>query len=394
MSLHNTYRIIGAVLLLVCGSCREEFEIDSVTQGLERSLVVEATITNELKHQEIRLSRTVALDATDQEIENNATVTVVGSDQNSFTFSQNEAGIYVSDIAFGAQPNTTYSLQVTTANGEKYNSSDEGLSPFVDIDNLYAELVAGEDGKEKVQVFVDADGSESGAKYFRYEYEETYKIVAPFYSDSIATPTSPTGDFSILLSPKDEQREVCFTTRKSLEFIQTETTGLEQNIISRFPIRTIETDDSIIRTRYSILARQFTQSIEAFTFYQILDELGNNEDLLSERQPGSIPGNVESVDSNTSVIGFFEVASVASKRIYFDHKDFGIEFVPYFFACDLLTLDSSNSSDWEELRAKLLSSEYIFFTRDFIGTDWSIANRECGDCTTFSSNTKPDFWED
>ncbi|MCB0468103.1 MAG: DUF4249 family protein, partial [Aequorivita sp.] len=85
-------------------SCTEPYEIETV--NYENVLVVESTITDELKPQIVKLSRTSSLEDTSVLIENNATVTVVSTNGDNFSFSQdNDTGFYISNQSFLARPN-------------------------------------------------------------------------------------------------------------------------------------------------------------------------------------------------------------------------------------------------------------------------------------------------
>ncbi len=63
------------IVLFFHTACTEPYEIEVV--GYENVLVVESTITNEMRPQIVKLSRTSSLENTDVLTENNATVTVL-----------------------------------------------------------------------------------------------------------------------------------------------------------------------------------------------------------------------------------------------------------------------------------------------------------------------------
>jgi hypothetical protein len=207
--------------------------------------------------------------------------------------------------------------------------------------------------------------------------------------------------YDIIITPREQEERICFSSRTQTDIIQYTTSILNENTISRFPVKTLQIDASEIRTRYSILVKQYTQNIEAYTFYRTLNDLGNIESILSQSQPGFIFGNIESTNNNDRVIGFFEVSAVNIKRIYFNSADFGLSDPPYFFECDVLDLNyldtQSADIDGDPDERNLLFGLVDF--RDYklvFGSfpNYTIVNPECGDCTTFSSNIQPSFWED
>ena len=163
----------------------------------------------------------------------------------------------------------------------------------------------------------------------------------------------------------------------------------------------------IISHRYSILVKQYVQTSEAHQFYKSLKELSSSESLFSQTQPGFLVGNVFSEsDSSEKVLGFFEVSSVSSKRVYFNYKDlFPGEILPpyyinctYFFSPALITRDMLTGIITESplqdaikrgeqfLEENLLDGELV------IGAPYEMVLPPCGDCTVLGSNVVPDFW--
>ncbi|PKV49619.1 uncharacterized protein DUF4249 [Aquimarina sp. MAR_2010_214] len=402
------YIQIFSILLIQIG-CTEPFDIKTI--DFENILVVESTLTNELKQQIIKLSRTTTLENLNVVIENNASVTVKASNGNVFNFSQDlTTGEYLSDIEFQALKDVTYTLHITTKEGKNYISSAVTLPPTIEIDSLYSELIS-KDDQEGVQVFVNTSDPTKKTKYFKYEYEETYKVVAPFPSSYLAEIVNfeiINGDekYDVHTTSRTPE-EVCYSTVKSEGILQIATSNLNENEVFRFPIRFMNKNSGMLRDRYSILVKQYVQSPEAYIFYKTIKELGNTESLLSQNQPGYIVGNINMVtNSDEKVLGFFEVSSVTSKRIYFNYTDFGVEKPPYLIEdCESpLRLDyrktgtkrnedgSLEPNDRANIRISIRRYNYqiIYFHHPF----YHIIKQECSVCTSISSNVKPDFWED
>jgi len=385
--------ILFYFLLLTLASCTEPFPIETIEY--EDILVVESTITNELKRQVVKLSRTIRLTDFGQAIEDNAIVKVEGSDGNVFDFSQDtETGHYLSTIPFQAIPNVSYVLKVTTQNGQSYSSNEVIMPAVVAMDRVYPESVV-ENGIEGVQVFVDTDNSNGAGQYFRYEYEETYKVRLPNPS-GLTFEFFDVSDFTRTYQIELKERRLdleCYSTEKSEGILQISTSNLGENRIFRYPVRFIPKSSAVIKERYSIQVKQYVQSQEAYTFYQILKDLGNVESLLSQGQPGFVTGNIVSgAGPEDKVLGFFEASSVSSQRIYFNYEDFGFELPPYFVECDVEVITGRT----QDLKRKLEFEEFrIFFYEEIESRPiYHIARTECAECDSFSSHIKPDFWED
>jgi hypothetical protein len=402
MKTKTFFTVLFGTFLFQMG-CTEPYEIETV--DYENVLVVESTITDELKPQTVKLSRTSSLENTDVLTENSATVTVVGDNGDNFSFSQdNGTGFYVSDQPFRVQPNTYYTLNIVTQDGKRYTSSTVTLPPSVEMDEVYAErIVSPTDDKDGVQVLVNTEDPTGNSKYFRYEYEETYKIVAPYpspYTAEIINFDDEYYTFEVILTPR-EPEIICYSTEYSTGIDQTATTELNENRVVRFPVKYLSKLDAKMQTRYSILVKQYVQSVEAYTFYKIVKELGSVGSLLSQGQPGYVAGNmVSEANPDEKVLGFFEASSMTSKRIYFNYEDFGLDKPPYFVDCDLLVLDYRDNSTLDN---DPNDRETIFTYISYLGYQvvqhgpwfqYTIAKQECAVCTSFSSNVRPDFWED
>ena len=387
-------------ILLFQWSCTEPFEIETV--DFESVLVVESTITDEMKQQIVKLSRTSTLENSEILLESNANVNVSTSNGQNYYFNWNgELGYYVSDEAFSAQPNTSYTLSVNTADGKNYTSSEVVLPQVVEMDEVFAEVINDPNQKKDgLQVLVNTTDPTGDSKYFRYEYEETYKIVAPNptqYYTEIINYVPDTGTYQIILTPRVPE-VICYSTEISTGITQASTTEFNENRVVRFPVRYLSKIDSKIQTRYSLLVKQYVQSIEAFTFYKIIKDLGSIQSLLSQGQPGYVAGNmVSEADPEEKVLGFFEASSMTSKRIYFNYEEFGFEKPPYFVDCEVLQLDYYKSSplNYNEREAlyDFISDGYQVLSASTTLV-YRIVQPECSVCTSFSSNIKPDFWED
>lgn len=381
-------------------SCTEPFEIENI--DFENVLVVESTITNEMKPQLVKLSRTSPINEPGGFKEHNATVIISGSDGSTYSFTEEEdTGDYYSNEAFEAASGISYSLDISTQSGEQYTSSEVVLPPTVAMDEVYTELIT-KDGEQGVSVFVNTQDPTGNAKYFRYEYEEVYKVIVPYPTSLIASIENfnvQNGTYDVVTSPR-EPEEICYSTVPSTGIIQTSTTELTDNQVLRFPVRFIPATNSILRDRYSILVKQYVQSIEAATFYSIINELGSVESLLSQGQPGYVAGNISAVgDPTKKVLGFFEASSFTSERMFFNYTDFGIEKPPYFIDCDYLSLNYTDNTalDDDPNEREVLRTYIKFFNYQLIEAFhpyYQIAKIECTVCTSFSSNVRPDFWID
>ncbi len=428
------YSIIGTGLILLSFGCLEEVEIDTSVEAsinIEEILIVEATLTDELKNQIILLSRgsSFANDSTEL-YERNAMVSIVDNTGNRFVFLDDGEGRYVSETSFAAQSGVSYQLSVVTDRGEELISEQVTSSGISTIDNIYAERIISDGGDDGMAIFVDSSNPSGELNNYRYTYEETYKIIAPNWTsrefEIIEEGGEPILDEDgeliaftvpdVQLKLREQEERVCYNTVSSNEILLSDGISLDRNVLGGNLIRFINRIDPILSHRYSILVRQFLQSADAANFYNTLLQFSQNANVFTEIQPGLIEGNVSFVnDPDAVVIGYFDVASVTERRLFFDYTDFfpGEDLPPYFGTVNCVRKIAPLLGDPErdgppppapdicggaQSLVELIQLEDIEFflsTSDPPGVcegPYFVTQRECGDCTALGSNIVPEFW--
>ncbi len=400
------------VFIFYTYSCVEPYE--AATQVFENSLIVEATLTNEHKIQKVLLSRTYRLEEDEAVLVSNAVVKVVDDLQNEYVFQEASAGIYLSTLPFAAVSERTYQLKIITDTGNYESFSTKLTTESSDL-NIQALKTTNEDGIEGVQITANSFTPSGNAKYYRFEYEETYKVVAPYWTPLDAfgvspfpTLPGPVPSHEVYTLPRTQEEETCYRTDYSTIILQEETNKFAEDKVQNYPVLFLPKTAFPITHRYSILVRQYVQSFEAYSFYKTLNQFSNQESLLSQNQPGFISGNLYAVgNSEEKVIGYFAVSSALTKRIFFNFEDFfpDDEKPPYITDCPVITPQltevnptTPGAHNFSPLISLLINYDYKFvgFNEPFINvnTPYFVVKRECGDCTALGSNIIPDFWVD
>jgi len=418
MKKKSSYRIFLLLLLAAISSCTTPYNYK--TNGFENAIVIEAAITNQLKNQEIKLSRTYKFEEEGPIFESGAVVSVKDNLGTVYGFDEKN-GIYISASEFKAVPGRTYQLHIKTKDGKSYSSTIEKLTTETNLEDITSNVTTKE-GVLGVEIKAKSYDPTNSSKYYRYEYDETYKVIAPKWSpyEAIAIPKNTgiaPGD--LIIQQRTKEARVCYSTKKSDHITLTSTNDLLEDRVD-FQVRFIPSTDYIIANRYSILVKQFVQNLSAFTFYQTLSKISGSESLLSQNQPGFLSGNIKSdTDSSEKVIGFFDVSAYSEKRIFFNFSDiFPKEKVPsYPYDCPLVLNENQAKEHiflycFESDRVPQcfgdtaygginLGRSVYFGGYNFLGRvpdngtiSLEIYNTECGDCTSFSSNIKPLFWID
>lgn len=390
----NIISILQLLLIFSIVSCTEPYALQSNTY--ESALVVEAVLTNEAKQHEVKLTRTYRLEENDNEVETGAVVKIYGDDGSVQDFEEID-GIYKSINIFQAIAGVKYKLTVETSNGNNYVSNLETLTTTTPLDEVTATAVTN-NGERGVEIAVNSYDPLNTSKYYRYTYEETYKVIVPRWSPNKLTFTN---DNEIIISLRDDpQTRTCYTTNKSNNIILISTIEMTEDRVTNFPVKFIPQNNYSIANRYSILVKQYVESFNSYNFYRILKSFSNSGNVLSQIQPGFIYGNIQCTNNpNEKVIGIFNVASVSSKRIFFNYEEIfpGELFPDYLDTCDIKEFDSScfgpscSANGFYSLKSNYMSGKLVYYASE--GVIFKMVKPICGDCTTFSSNIIPAFWE-
>lgn len=392
--------------LLIFTKCVEPTELKETTSN--NFLVIEALLTNELKKHTIKLSRTTTVNSESSIQETGATVQIFDSSQNIYNFSNTTEGIYISDIAFKAELNEEYTLKIITENGNIYESSKEKIAGTAIINELKPIKETNSLNEEGIQVYVNGESINNDAVYFRYRYEETYKIIAPFWTeDKIEIDASAPTVINIV--PDTESARICYQTQQSNSIIQTEISNLSDRKIN-FGTRFIQKNDYLISNRYSILVKQYVQTEGAYTYFKKLNNLSSLDNVFSQSQPGFIIGNINSTtNANEKVIGYFEVASVSEKRVFFNGEDFYTNVTSeYPSECSLSAPVVMTDSGATPLFNFINNENFIYYTEVGPNTNFPnltclfnntcgpyiLVKKACGDCREIGTDIKPNFWID
>ena len=420
-------------------NCIEKFDIPSEVDEtvLASTLIVEATITNEIKRQKILLSRPSNFEVVNDldsiydprfpeipkepgfSYERNAQVSVVDNKGNEYQFVETSPGTYLSNDNFAAEKDVEYTLNVITDKATSYVSSAESFGSVGQIEDLYIERDFNVEGDEGVFIYLDGGSTSTSDQYYRYTYEESYKIIAPEWREEDFVLTNydpcalPTVTYDLeIVKRENEEGKVCYKTDYSNSIIQNSTVALQDNRAVGFPVRFLNRNNYIISHRYSILVKQYLQSIDAYNFYRTLESFGSSENIFSSIQPGLLIGNIKAEnDGDDQVVGYFEVASVTEKRAYFNYEDlFPEEPLPdYAVNCFPSSPPLEHPSycyegelNWpcpisilEGVNINLFA--YYGENEEGIGAcpgPYLTTFRACSDCTVLGNSTMPDFWEE
>lgn len=388
--------------MLIMASCTEEYSAG--IENYENDLVVEATITNELKIQKVKLSQTSNFVNDTVILEKNAIVQVVENNSTvyDFTYKQSDSA-YFSNQAFQALPEKEYQLKIETQNGREYVSEPQILPSESQVDIVAKKgTFKNEDG---IRIEANTYDPNGNSKFYRYEYIETYQVTLPYYGPNKAVYVSQD---SLEVHPRLDTFPVCYNNVKSKSLLLKSTTELSEDRVSDMLVAFRSVDDYAIAEKYSVLVKQYVESPEAYVYYNTLNKISStNGNSLSPLQPGFVKGNIYAENNpDIKVVGYFDVASVSTKRIFTEFTNLFPDkaLPPYFEDCGLETLDStfwdfypfSPFPEARLIRGYLKDGTKVFYKKASDSPDtffYIMVKNICGSCDRFSTHVKPDFWE-
>ncbi|NAS13065.1 DUF4249 domain-containing protein [Poritiphilus flavus] len=407
-------------------ACVEPFE--ATTEQFENALVVDARLTDENRVQVIYLSRTFPFESEIAAAETNASVSLIDESGNRMEFLESEAGTYRSTGPMQLSVGTRYQLEIQTSDGMNYLSDPEELPSPVAIGDIQAIRRPDDLGEDGIAILVDAEGASGGTNFYRYEYEETFKIIAPDYNpfewDEVDDVFFADGDgYEVTVAPRTEEAQTCFGTQHSLDLILASTADLSTNELDDFEVRFLKSDNYTISHRYSILVKQYHQTAEANSYFTTLEDFSSSESVFTSTQPGFLGGNIRAVNTeNALVLGYFELSSYSEKRFFFNYRDFypDEDLPPYAINCaplgspplypegfhftfidgELVVDGTAGSPLISAIKAGLIDyvgdnptyGEVIDEEGNRDRAPFYTKSKACVDCRELGSNVVPDFW--
>ncbi|HEX2606808.1 MAG TPA: DUF4249 domain-containing protein [Flavisolibacter sp.] len=292
-------------LLGILYSCKQPYEPPAVKANYN-FLVVDGTINaSPDSRTQILLSRTRNLtDTFVASPELNAQVRIEGKGGGVYNLAPAGNGAY-SIEHLTLNPDDQYRLRITTADGTRYASQYVAVKKTPPIDSLTWEQ------NKDVEIFVNTHDPENKARYYKWDFEETYEYNA--------TEKTILGEKDGLIFIRDTSNQIytCWKTNFSTDLNLGSSINLSQDVINHARVHIIPDNSEKIGIRYSILVKQYALTEDAFRYFQILQKNTQQLGSIFDAQPSQLKSNIIN-ESNTSepVIGFVHAAFLQTKRLF------------------------------------------------------------------------------
>jgi hypothetical protein len=366
-------------------------------------LVVEGLVTDEKVPYKVRLSRTFQSIDSMPEIINDAIIYIADETGNMTSFEYSDNGIYKTDSAFFyGEPGKTYTLHIETRDGNKYQSQPCVMLPASNIDSVYLsreEEIDNIQGKFRtgIMIYLDIEENNEDGKYFRWEYEETWKFRSPYPKRFDYINGS--------LIKLDSFREYCWKSNKSGEILILSVLPGQEYSSKNVPITFIPSDESDrLTVRYSILIKQYSISQKEFDFWYNLKQVSERGGNIFDTQPFPVISNIFNTDNPEEIVlGYFEVSSVKERRIFIIPEDLKELDLPRFnYSCLKFVVSPSDYNppmSFDEIYQGFMAHGGIVFVETIYDKESKesklvFVQKECSDCSIVGTITKPEFWDD
>ncbi|MEQ8552571.1 MAG: DUF4249 domain-containing protein [Cyclobacteriaceae bacterium] len=388
------------ILFMCVEGCVEPYEIEA--REFDRALVIDARLTDIETAHYVKLSYTRPIDAIEKDPISGATVWIENSNGEQIEYKEHTPGLYLSDSSIAGMPGEVYQLKVTTNDGTKYESTQQLLQVSPPIEEIYVEYAEKPNASNEtvlggIQFFLNTKGANDGARFFRYEWEETYEVKTSYPS---LYEYLWEEDSAIM---REDQLSVCYASGQSSSIILGTTIALGSNRLTGQELRYITSRTDQLKYAYSILARQYAINASAYGFYREIVANNDQGGSLFGEQLGAIIGNISNPDNPDEVVlGFFEVSGVSEKRFFIQFSELDSRFAwpQDKYACSGESVVAINEVD--SLVYYVEGQGYGIIRADYCNPNGvsqcpydfraELAPGYCTDCRFRGSAEKPDYW--
>ena len=376
-------------------SCVEEYKVpETTTRNYKDELVIQGRILSG-EESIFYVARTTPFGSKTEPIfVTDAKVTIIG--QNGFESPvaeyYPEKQCYQVDTKL-LPDNTQYALKVVSGN-EIYQSEYQSLQTSPEITN-----VTYHEEENNISINVTTLSDDNFSRYYMWSYEEDWEFHADNDIKAMRGVILYDKEWYPLLDKFNNPYYYCWGHNSSSQTIIYTTSPLSENTVKDVKLLDIPSNDIRISYIYSILVKQWSLSMDAYTYYKTMKLYTEESGSLFIPMPGELKNNVSCITNpDLKCHGYVLASTVSTKRLFIYENDL-VHFRSDYQNCALTypPLKEIFGYDWR--RAWLNSMEdygFVIYTNNGdLEKDSSILySPECVDCRKTKGATKkrPDFW--
>lgn len=370
-------KVVWIVFLLT--GCIEPYMPPEIKPA-EALLVIDGHIDVNSKST-IKLTRSQNLDE-NGEVEKVTGASVLLEDENGLAYPLQEESKGIYSLPPQLIAPVKHRLVVRTSNQKEYASEFVEIKDSPSIDSVSWNL----DSELGVDISVSTHNATENTGYYRWKYEETWVYSATYWSSFVYNDDTKAIDY------RSDNIFSCWQSISSFDIFITSSSRLSENVISKFPLLSIDQRDPRLRYVYSVNVKQFALTEEAHSYWRELKKTTEDLGTLFSPMPSQITGNYTCLTNpEEKVLGFFSIGKSSEKRIFIDSKQLPppeTYDIP-FLSCSLSRLELSDVPTFN-------SQAYTIIDAISQGTTiiaYYYSTIPCSDCRTAGgTNVKPDFW--
>ena len=394
MKMRWSYIVLFGMLYMLAAGCTKPYT-PPVINNQSNYLVVEGVINTGGDSTLIRLSRSVNLSSSLNDVpELNATVSIQDDQNQSYGLKQLSGGYYSSAV-LSLDNTRKYRISITTTDGKIYQSDYVPALPSPAIDSIGFTIA-----RTGLQIYVNTHDPKNATHYYRWDYNETWIFHAKYNSSYISNDSTD-------MVPRPVQREIyqCWSNDISTNIVLGSSAKLTQDVIYQNPVTLIPSTSEKIEDRYSILLKEYALTSDAYNYYYLLKQ--NTEQLGSifDAQPSELVGNIHcTTNASLRVIGYLTAGTIQQKRVFIDNSQLPPTWaVTYPYDCQQDTVLYYNPvTKNNDVLTYLVPPGVIDIATSpiFSPTNPSIkpigylaSDPDCADCSIRGTTTQPSFWK-
>lgn len=362
------------ILLLLLG-CVKPYEPTVLTRS-NNFLVVDGVINSSANAiTTIQLSRARALTDTIRILpEQNSTIYIEDRNGNRYALQEQATGVYRS-LPLNLNTGNEYRLNITRADGSNYLSDYVLVKATPPIDSI-----TWRQQNDTVSINISTHDPQNAAHYYRWEYEEDWEYAA-FYDTNLGFRNGHV----VFLTPS-EQTFRCWKHAVSNEILLHTTRQLSEDLVKNELLLQLPAQSPKLERKYSLLARQFALTKEAYDYWQIIQRNTQQLGSLFDAQPSQLIGNIHSSkDPNEPVIGFVTAAIEQTQRIFIRRSDIRNGYNPQS-SCVAFGVPEGDPDTY-------LSKHPDYVPAYYQNGGLMLSTPRCVDCRLAGgTTTKPPFW--
>ena len=296
------------------------------------------------------------------------------------------AGTYTSAV-LTLDPARRYRLHLNTLGGQEYASDfvPVKITPPIDAVNWQADNTG-------LHITVDTHDATGNTRYYRWGGIETWEI-HPVYQPVVEYVGSQMRD---ILVPYPT---ICYGTANTTVIRTDKTTALSQDAVSGFHVQQISAGSERLFGRYSILVQQHALTKDEYGYWELLRKNTESIGSLFDPQPAQLTGNVHNLSNPAEIVlGYVGAHSLSEKRIFISRPELPRTWPVRtgYEDClppDTVTLGRPPASTLQSYfgGTGMLPIEPVFDKKGGL-RGYTGKSRDCIDCRTRGTSTKPSFW--